>query len=157
MKFFYSFFVVFCALLPSGLFAQNTLTVHQKDGKKFSYGFEEKPVVSFTDNDMIIKSSGTEIQYQLSLIDKFTFDDQETKVEGVKDKELKPDISLDENKILISGAKADVAVRLISSDGKLIQSSQTDNDGSASFSMADLPAGVYIINSDGISVKILKK
>lgn len=27
--------------------AQNTLTIHQKDGSKFGYGFSEKPVITY--------------------------------------------------------------------------------------------------------------
>ena len=52
-------------LLVFPVVAQNTLTVHQKDGQQFSYGFEDKPVVTFTDNALVIKSTKVEVQYEI--------------------------------------------------------------------------------------------
>ncbi len=149
--------IIIIAFLAIPIFAQNTLTIHQKDGQQFSYGFEEKPVVTFTDNDLIIKSSKTEVQYEMAKVAKFTFDDVEDAVIGIKANDTKSSLSLDEYTVCISGAKADVEVRLITSDGKQIQTYKTNQDGSVSFSIAELPEGTYIISTESLTVKILKK
>ena len=149
-------FLIF-AVVPSGMLAQNTLTVHQKDGQQFSFGFSEKPVVSYTDNDLVIKSTKADVQYPLATVAKFTFDEVPTAVNGLTEDVKKPTITLDEFVICISGAKADVEVRLISSDGKILQSCKTDKEGTAILSIADYPEGMYIISSENLSVKILKK
>lgn len=149
--------IIIIAFLAIPIFAQNTLTIHQKDGQQFSYGFEEKPVVTFTDNDLIIKSSKTEVQYEMAKVAKFTFDDVEDAVIGIKANDTKSSLSLDEYTVCISGAKADVEVRLIASDGKQIQTYKTNQDGSISFSIAELPEGTYIISTESLTVKILKK
>ncbi|MBR2395989.1 MAG: hypothetical protein IKB00_05225 [Bacteroidaceae bacterium] len=149
--------IIIIAFLAIPIFAQNTLTIHQKDGQQFSYGFEEKPVVTFTDNDLIIKSSKTEVQYEMAKVAKFTFDDVEDAVIGIKANDTKSSLSLDEYTVCISGAKADVEVRLIASDGKQIQTYKTNQDGSVSFSIAELPEGTYIISTESLTVKILKK
>ena len=65
------------ALLVCSIFAQNTLTVHQKNGEQFSFGFEDKPVVTFTDTELIVTSTKTELRYELANVNKFTFDDVE--------------------------------------------------------------------------------
>ena len=75
--------LVVVAAVP--LFSQNTLTIHQKDGQQFSFGFEDKPVVSFTDSDLIVKSTKTELTYALSSVSKFTFDDIEDAVISIND------------------------------------------------------------------------
>ena len=144
-------------LLSAPTFSQNTLTIHQKDGQQFSYGFEEKPVVTFTDNTMVITSTKTQVQYDLSVIEKFTFDDIEDAVIGIKADAASASITLDEYTVSISGAKPDTQVRLLASDGRQLQSYKTAQDGSVTFSIADLPTGNYIIASESIIVKILKK
>lgn len=151
------FFIFLIAIMAIPAIAQNTLTVHQKDGQQFSYGFEEKPVVTFTDNALVIKSTKVEVQYELAKVAKFTFDDVEDAVIGIKADDAKASISLDEYTVCITGAKADITVRLLASDGKQLQSYKTNQDGSVTFSIAELPEGTYIISSESLTVKILKK
>ena len=148
-------FTLFFAFLQ--VTAQNTLTVHLKDGQQFSLGFDEKPVVTFTDSEIVVTSSGTEVRCQLAAIDKVTFNDKTTDVDQIKEDVLNASITLDEYIVYLTGAKSDITVRLIASDGKVLQSFKTDSEGSVKFSIADLPEGVYIISAQGINIKILKK
>ena len=144
-------------LIAVTVMGQNTLTVHQKDGQQFSFGFEDKPVVTFTDSELIVTSSKTELRYALAQVAKFTFDDIEDAVISIKTDASKAVITLDEYTVSISGAKPDATVCLIASDGKQIQSYKTNQDGTTTFSIADLPEGTYIIASESLTVKILKK
>jgi len=151
------FVLLVLALLPLGIFAQNTLTVHQKDGQQFSFGFDDKPVVTFTDNELVVTSTKTELRYALAQLAKFTFDDVEDAVIGITPDTAKPGITLDEYTVSITGAKPDATVRLIASDGKQLQTYKTAQDGSLTFSIAELPQGTYIITSESLTVKILRK
>lgn len=151
------YLLLLAAVAAAPLFSQNTLTIHQKDGQQFSFGFEDKPVVSFTDSDLIVKSTKTELTYALSSVSKFTFDDIEDAVISINDDAAKAVITLDSYTVSITGAKADIEVRLNSSDGKLLQSYKTTQNGSLTFSIAELPKGTYIISSESLTCKILKK
>jgi len=144
-------------LMAVTVMGQNTLTIHQKDGQQFSFGFEDKPVVKFTNNELVVTSTKTELRYALSQLAKFTFDDKETAVDDIKADDKKAVITLDEYTVNISGAKPDATIHLIASDGKQIQSYKTNQDGTTTFSIADLPEGTYIIASESLTVKILKK
>lgn len=144
-------------LMAVTVMGQNTLTVHQKDGQQFSFGFEDKPVVTFTDSELIVTSSKTELRYALAQVAKFTFDDIEDAVISIKTDAAKAVITLDEYTVSISGAIPDATVSLIASDGMQIQSYKTNQDGTATFSIADLQEGTYIITSKSLTVKILKK
>ena len=145
------------AAVPMIVSAQNTITIHQKDGKQFSFGFDEKPVVSFTDNMLVVKTTKTEIQYELALLSKFTFDQKQTAVDAIVDERIEPSVTLDEYSVQISGLKADATATLLSADGKQLQSYRTDSEGTVSFSIAELPQGIYIIKSESLTCKILKK
>ena len=148
-------FIIVLATIP--VIAQNTLTVHQKDGQQFCYGFEEKPVLIFSDTVLVIQSTKVEVQYELAKIAKFTFDDIEDAVIGIKVDDTKASISLDENTVSIFGVKADTKVCLFIADGKLLSSYTANQEGCVSFSIAELPDGMYIISSESLSVTILKK
>lgn len=143
--------------LPICVFSQNTLTVHQKDGQQFSFGFEGKPVVTFTDTELVVKSKEIELRYELAKFSKFTFDEKDPIENAVAITPSKASITLDEYTVCISGAKADINVRLIALDGSNIEQYKTNTDGSVTFSIAELPEGTYIIESESLTCKILKK
>ncbi|MBO7589474.1 MAG: hypothetical protein J6T18_08640 [Bacteroidaceae bacterium] len=151
--------ILSCVLMLTSLtaFGQNTLTVHQKNGEQFSFGFEDKPVVTFTETELVVKSTKTELRYELAKVSRFTFDSKESAVEGIKEDSTKASITLDEYTVNITGAKAGDTVRLIASDGRQLHSCKTDEAGSVTFSIAELPEGTYIISSESLTVKILKK
>ena len=90
-------------------------------------------------------------------VNKFTFDDVEDAVINIKSDASKASITLDEYAVSISGLEADAAIRLITSDGKLLQSYKADEAGSVTFSIAELPQGTYIITTESLSCKIIKK
>ena len=151
-------FTLLClALSAVPVFCQNILTVHQKDGNVFRYSFEEKPVVTFTDKDIVLKSTKVEVQFDMTKVAKFTFNESATPADGIKADDAQSSIVLDEYTVSISGAKADMDVRFMASDGKVLQTFRTGQDGSVEFSIADYPEGTYLISSESVSVKILKK
>lgn len=139
------------------MMAQNTLTIHQKDGQQFSFGFESKPVVTFTDTELVVKSKGVELRYELAEFSKFTFDDKDPIDDAVPTIVSKASITLNEYTVCISGAKSDINVQLVASDGHTLQQYKTDADGSVTFSISELPQGTYIIASESLTCKILKK
>ena len=149
--------VIISAMSALNVIGQNTLTIHQKDGQQFNFGFDDKPVITYTDNDLVLKTTKTEVQYPLASLAKFTFTDVEDAVIPVKQEGNVAQLELDNYTVSITGAKAGIAVTVIGFDGKTIGTYKTDSDGSVTFSIADLPQGLYIISSENLTCKILKK
>lgn len=149
--------ILLSALLASPVFAQNTLTVHQKNGEQFSIGFEDKPVVKFADSLLVVTTAKTELRYEIVKIAKFTFDGVESTVNGIGSDARKAFVTLDEYTVSISGVEDDTEIRLVSPDGKLLQSYKSDADGQVTFSIAQLPQGTYLITSESLTCKIIKK
>lgn len=141
---------------PLELFSQNTLTVFQKDGQTVSFGFSQKPVVTFTDSSLVVTSTETQVEYLLSKVQKFVLTEDPTKVNQVQDELRKPVLVLDDYQVNISGAKPDATVRVLSADGKELATYKTDSEGSVTFTISELPVGTYIIRSNDLSFKILK-
>ena len=143
------------AIMP--IAAQNILTIHQKDGQQFSFGFSEKPVITYTENEMVLTTTRTTVKYPLSSIAKLTFPDTGTGVEETAADTDEAKISLDSYTVRISGAKSGQNVFVTDASGKTLSTYETDQDGSVTFSIADLPQGIYIIKSESLTCKILKQ
>lgn len=142
-------------LMAVSAFSNNTLTIHQKDGTQVNFGLADMPVISYTDSDLVIKSSQTEVLYPLALIAKFTFTDVEDGVISIEASSSQ--LVLDDYMVRISGAKPEITVSVIGADGKTLATHKTDAEGDITFSIAELPEGVYIIKSEEITCKVLKK
>ena len=116
------------------MFAQNTLNVWLTDGGKVSFTFAEKPVVSHADNILTISSAAASVEYPISDVVRFTFEDAET------------------TKVL--SVKSDIAgeVRVFNLKGTLVK-----RFAGSTFSLEGLPHGVYIIKSNRSTYKVIKK
>lgn len=141
--------------LSSMASAQNYLTITQKDGQQFSYAFSEKPVVTYTETELVLTTENTDIQFPLSGLQKFTFEDAPTSVQETTT--AFATISVSNNTVTIRSAKANAQVQLIAVDGKIVRTYKTDAEGNLSFSIAELPASTYIIKTESLTCKILKK
>lgn len=153
-------FVALMMMAPMALFSQNdVMTVHLKTGQVVDFLFKYEPVVTFTETEVVLTTSnGIRLTYGLDKLTKFTFGKKNiTEVEEIEDDVRNVTFSIDEYTININGAKAEQAVQVIAMDGKVQGTYKTDSEGSLSFSIADLPDGTYIINSEEITFKILKK
>lgn len=144
------------ALLVCPVFSQNTLTIHQKDGQQFSFGFADKPVVTYTENDLVLKTTKTELHYPLSSLAKFTFTDIEDAVAPIKESNS-AQLVLDNFVVSITGTNPGITVSVIGTDGKILATYKTDDNGGVTFSVAELPEGTYVIKSESLTCKILKK
>ena len=149
--------ILLTVLLSLSALSQNTLTIHQKDGQQFSFGFDDKPVITYTDTYLVLKTTKTEVQYPLASVAKFTFTGVEDAVIPIKQDSNAAQLELDGYVVSITGAKAGINVLVIGPDGKTLDTYKTGSDGSVTFSIADLPQGLYIINSENLTCKILKK
>ena len=128
------FFVILLLMGGLPVFAQNTLNVWLTDGGKVSFTFAEKPVVSHADNILSISSTAASVEYPVSDVVRFTFEDAET------------------TKVL--SVKSDIAdeVSVFDLQGTLLKRFK-----GSSFSLEGLPQGVYIIKSNRSTFKVIKK
>lgn len=119
-------------------FAQNTLNVHQKDGAMVSYGFSEKPVVTYTATGVHLTTTKVEVDYPFANLEKFTFSEEANSIDIVKTEKTNDD------------------VRIYNINGMLLKTIK-QNDGTSSYSTSDLPKGTYIIKNGKTTYKIIKK
>lgn len=141
--------------------SQNVMVVHLKTGTIAELAFKYNPVVTFTETDAVLTTTvnGREIvvSYPLEKLTKFTFVTKDITAVDEVEEDRNVQFLIEDYTVTITGAKPEIVVRLISSDGKQLGAYKTDKDGSVSFSIAELAVGTYIIASEDITFKILKK
>lgn len=125
-------------LLSIGVYGQNTLNIHQKDGSKFSYGFTENPIVTYEGNTLKVSTETVSIEFPLTNLDKLSFEDELTKIDLLH----------------IEGKRSDILI--YNQNGVLLKRIQ-NNNGISETSISELPKGVYIIKKEYTTFKILKR
>jgi hypothetical protein len=149
-------FFLFC-VLATETFAQNTLTIHHKDGRDFNYGFSERPVITYTETDLVLTTTNIVVEYPLSALSKFTFTDVDLSVSNVDNEIISPKLVLKEYAVYITGAMPEQIVYLLGVDGKIIATYKTDINGTVTFNIESLHKGVYVIKTNLFTCKISKK
>jgi hypothetical protein len=157
-------FVILMMMAPMALFSQNNaMTAHFKNGQVVDFLFTLEPVVTFEETangtEVVLTYKGFKFNYPLANLTKFTFSkkDLPTEVEEIVEDVRNVTYFIDGYTINITGAKAETPLRIYASDGKIMEAYKTDKEGALSFSIEDLPDGMYVINSDEITFKIQKK
>jgi hypothetical protein len=132
------------------------LVVETKDHVKTAYMLAEKPEVSFVGNNMRITSTKADVTYDLTEVIRFTYETRSiTGVSELRD-EL-AEINYKDGELVISGIKVGSSVNIYSLDGKLVKQLTAQRTGSYRISLASLSKGVYIVKSDNVTYKIMKR
>ncbi|MBO7202011.1 MAG: hypothetical protein J6V30_00525 [Paludibacteraceae bacterium] len=149
-------FFMFCASIFYAT-AQNAVTIHQKTGETISYVFSKKPVITYTEKELELKTTDAELKILLKDVAKFTFTDEQESVSAIQIVEKQSQLQLKENTVCISGAKPFQKVWLIGIDGRVFASYKTDFQGSVLFSISGFNEGVYIVKTESLTCKIFKR
>ncbi len=125
----------------TAVWADTALFVHPKTGGVLEIAFSEKPVVTYSDGNLIITAAEASVTYPLSNMDKFTFgevDDQVTRITAPVNTAPQP-------------------TYIYSLDGKLMRTLQPSEDGTTPASLDGLTPGTYVIKNGKTSYKVLKR
>ncbi len=67
--------ILFCfCIIAKANTNQTNLVVWAKDGERVAYTLREKPKITFTEADLVIKVKGVELYYSLENMDRFTYE-----------------------------------------------------------------------------------
>jgi len=133
--------------------ADLNLVVWHKDGSKVLFKLSEKPKVTYGDSLVTIQAA-TMVEYAFQAIQKMTFESEE--VVGIK--EMKPDperpFSSDGETVTFLPADKDLRVTIVQLNGIVVKDIAVRRGQQSSLSLRSLPAGVYLLNVNGITYKI---
>jgi len=132
------------------------LVVWAKDGSQMAYALAEKPKVSFTANDLVITTNGVDVNYPLEELARFTYEyNQTTSITNLQTNESL--FILNDETLLFPALRTNSTVSVFSLNGMLIFKKTIREDGEYAFPLSNLNAGVYMVNVNGLTYKIVKK
>lgn len=145
-------------LLASSAIAEEktTLVVCAKDGSKVAYALSEKPLVTFTETDLVVKTLSIEVNYPIDKMARITYEQ-----EALDDKvDLLTDNQAMVNKgdyLLFPNLKSGDSVIIYSSNGVLVADKKIGADGEYVFPLNEVPIGIYMVVVNDVTYKIVKK
>ena len=143
--------VLLTLLSTISLSADNkSLIITFNDGTTQVFGLAELPDILMKDDKMIITVGNTTIEYDLYKVKTFTFG----MASGIDNTTIQ-DVSIEGNKLYIPGTNN--KIRIFSIDGKSVRLPNKLTAEANVLDLEPLQKGVYIINVNGKSVKIIKK
>lgn len=151
MRKLYTILLLACCLMAG---AQNAISIHQKDGKVANFAFSEKPVVTYADNQLVITTTKTSVQYPLYLLQKIDFElTDATAIEQVK-----PDAKFrfTDGTLYITGGDPGSQVVIYNMQGMTAGQYRTDDAGNAVISLQSLSKGLYIVKTNHFTFKFTK-
>ncbi len=132
------------------------LVVWGKDSTKVAYALAEKPKVTFTETDLVITANGVEVDYTLDNMARFTYEDSiSMAITNLQTDEST--FKLDGEFLLFPALKANSTVSVYSLSGTLVFKKTVRQNGEYAFALSSLNSGVYMINVNGLTYKIVKR
>ena len=129
------------------------------NGEKHYYALSEKPKVMMADGQFTLTTISTTVTYAVSTVQKFTLAVNED-TEGIKEIAAEPAKATMErhaDRVVITGAKANSPVYVYGMGGRVVERLLTDANGRAEVSLEALAPGIYIVNTESVTIKIAKK
>ena len=144
-------------------FAQkkDVLGIFMKDGTSVYFLLEEKPLITFENSDVKVVSSTDEAVLERSQVARFEFVAEIPTgiedIEEVEEKIAREKFELTRNAIHLSGLTPGCKVQLFSIGGQSILATAANENGAVTISTDSLPAGIYLVNYNEITIKFIKQ
>ena len=132
-------------------------TVWLHNGGVNAYAFNERPVVTFEGDNLVVRTSEEEVEYSDGVVHKFTIETTPPQPSGISNPLVQPQIVIKRGDIALQGCKEGTKVRIYSLNGVLMSSSNIGTDGSVVVSTSQFPKGVYLIQTETLTYKFIKK
>lgn len=138
--------------------AEVLIVEHAKEAthaEKVSYDLGDKPVITFSGNNLLVKTDKASAEFPLATVVKYYF--AESDPTGLSDATEKlPFIFTTEEGIQMVNCQPNMPVALFSVSGQLIKRYQTDSEGSLEINLSNQSKGVYLIKLSNTTIKVIR-
>lgn len=139
-------------------FGQNCVYLYLKDHTRIEFSVADKPILTYVENNIRIKSATLDLEYAGSEIAGVSLDDKPeiNRIEKMQDVQ-EPQINIKNGNILFIGFPASSLVNVYTLSGQRYAVYSIDETGCLTIPFDDYPAGTYLFNVNQISYKLIKK
>lgn len=131
------------------------LVIWAKDGTKVAYALAEKPKLTFTESELVVKTDNIEVTYALEKMSRFTY--ESGSITGITDLRTDTPFSLINEALVFPALPANSMVSVYSLNGSPVFKKTVRTAGEYAFPLSGLNTGIYLINVNGVTYKIIKK
>lgn len=130
------------------------LVLHHADNTTTDVELYTKPKITFENDQMVITSSVLMMSFKVGDVVRFSYKENNTAIDQA---EAQADYVQRNGLIIFNGVKDTEKITVYKSDGTRIPVRFSSYSGYPAFSLASLPTGVYILNINGKSAKIVRQ
>lgn len=131
-------------------YAEN-ITIKQKSGNETILELSTNPVITFSDENMVVTNDFTTITFPLDDIDGYIVGNS-TEIQEVSNTP-----HYYNGHIVFNGIKKGVSASVYSFDGKFISKFSADSSGILDINIGSFPKGAYIISTPNNIIKVINK
>lgn len=135
------------------------LVCELNNGTTVTWQLVEQPQVEMLNGQFVVSTTKVTVFYAAEDVKRFTLNSIETAVdEVVGSSKARPEITYTPTgKLVINGCQPGEAVSIYAADGRLVLSCLAASNGTATVGLDTLPAGVYIVKSRLVNLKIARR
>ena len=136
--------------------SKNNLVVWQKDGSCVLYDLDECPKTTFIGCNLVITTTKISIEFPMEKVSRYTFD---LKTAGIENPQGQKGVTIKqtENELIVCNLPRGKKASVFSVDGKLLCTVQSTGQEQIPLPLKQFSAGAYIIKTDDITYKVLKR
>ena len=145
------------ALSTWGEDVDKLLCVNLKDGTQTEFKLKTEPTISTETQSMTLHIQWTDEEgmpfdaiFDLREVRDFTFGETSTALEILKQEK----VTIQEDCLMVPSKNAHILVATI--DGRKVETTTVQNGHSTTLDLRQLPKGIYVINCNGNSLKLLR-
>ena len=136
--------------------ADDYFVVWTKSGEQISFPVSKKPIVTYNNGCYIVTSNETSMEYPTVEVMKFTLESQTPG--GVESLNVdNSNISQQGNSLMLTGFEVGSVIKIFSMNGELILTEIINNDKSHTIDLSAFSKGIYIVSTECITCKIIKR
>ena len=152
-----TFVLIFVSMMTFAQDATQRLVVWQKSGEKVYFDLNEEPETTFEGTQLVIKTNTTTVYYQLENVLRYTYEGTMTAIDGPKLKPGEVRFMQGSDQMAFDGLPDGTTLEVYSLDGKKLFTKQALSGQRTVLSLANQPAGTYIVKVGDATYKFLKR
>ena len=131
------------------------------NGARISFPFAERPRLTYSDGDIVVTTDEEELRYAHADVRKFTLSDedisQEGETTGIVGNALKARWHRQGDVMLFTGCTAGGCVTIYNAAGQQVAQYAIAADGTLQVPLSQFGEGMYIVKTESITYKFMKK
>lgn len=139
--------------LTTGAWGQNAVAIHQIDGEVAVFAFSEKPIVTYSGNELVMTTSTTTVRFPIYKLQKLAFDIEYEDPTAIDEVEANANFDFRGETLCINGGKPGETVNIYDLKGTKIGKFRLDSEGCATIPMQNFDKQVYIVKTSKFNFK----